>query len=41
MLGKMTSSLSVRNISEKDYGGYTCKASNSEGEVRLHIQKSI
>lgn len=35
--GKMTSSLTVRNISEKDFGAYTCKASNSEGEESLTL----
>lgn len=33
--GKMTSSLTVRNITQRDFGPYTCEASNSEGEVRL------
>ena len=35
----MTSSLTVRNITQKDFGPYTCKASNSEGEVRLSFLK--
>ena len=33
--GKIISSLNIRNVSSQDYGQYTCRAENTEGEVWL------
>jgi len=35
--GKIISSLNIRNVSSQDYGQYTCRAENTEGEGQVEI----
>ena len=35
--GKMISSLDIKNLTQNDFGKYSCIARNSEGEGRVNI----